>query len=64
MWVLMSEILRHEALKERARVVSLLVRVAESCLQMNNYDSAMVVVSLLEQAPIHRLKKTWHEWTR
>jgi hypothetical protein len=61
MWVLMSEILRHEALKERARVVSLLVRVAESCLQMNNYDSAMVVVSLLEQAPIHRLKKTWHE---
>lgn len=37
MWVLMSEVLRREALKERAKVIALLVRAAECALQINNY---------------------------
>jgi hypothetical protein len=46
-------------LKTRAASVALLVRTAEACLQCNNFDGAVLVVGVLCDASIHRLRKTW-----
>jgi len=46
-------------LKTRAASVALLVRAAEACLQCNNFDGAVLLVGVLCDASIHRLRKTW-----
>ena len=45
-------------------VVRLLIRVAELCFEMNNYDSAMIIVAVLSDACIQRLGDTWNEVER
>lgn len=54
-----SECVRRADLRERSSVLALLVRSAEACLQMNNYDSAMLLVGVLCDSSVHRLRKTW-----
>ena len=48
-------------LKRRAQLTELLVRTAEQCLEMNNYDSTMLIVSVLANSAVHRLANTWAE---
>jgi hypothetical protein len=59
-YVLTSEIIRHPALKERAAAMALLVRTAEVCLTMNNYDTPVILVAVLGNNAVHRLQKSWN----
>jgi len=63
-YIFISEVVRRADLKQRAAAVALLVRTAEVCLEMNNYDSAVLLVGVLCDASIHRLRKTWDQVRR
>jgi son of sevenless-like protein len=58
-FVLLSEILRYSDIDKRARVISILIRVAEICMNMNNLDSVSSITSVLGKDAVHRLKLTW-----
>jgi hypothetical protein len=58
-YVCISEVVRQAEVKQRAAAVALLVRAAEACLQCNNFDGAVLLVGVLCDASVHRLRKTW-----
>ncbi|KAI9832950.1 MAG: hypothetical protein M1826_000729 [Phylliscum demangeonii] len=45
--------------KRRAAVVKQWVKIAKRCLELNNYDTLMAIISALNSSGILRLKKTW-----
>eukprot|EP00009_Paramoeba_aestuarina_P001381 CAMPEP_0201513038 /NCGR_PEP_ID=MMETSP0161_2-20130828/5174_1 /ASSEMBLY_ACC=CAM_ASM_000251 /TAXON_ID=180227 /ORGANISM="Neoparamoeba aestuarina, Strain SoJaBio B1-5/56/2" /LENGTH=237 /DNA_ID=CAMNT_0047909103 /DNA_START=286 /DNA_END=999 /DNA_ORIENTATION=+ len=51
-------ILSFEKLEQRSKVMSLWVRVATHCLEINNYNGAMEVFAGLNQLAVFRLKHT------
>jgi len=59
-WVT-SEIVVVEKKDLRVKVVQKFIRVAKKCLELNNFQSTMQILSALESSPITRLKKTWQE---
>ncbi|EGG19007.1 Ras guanine nucleotide exchange factor [Cavenderia fasciculata] len=57
-----SMILNHDKVKDRARVMAKFVKIGEFLLkQLNNYNTAMAILSGLNQSAIHRLKFTREE---
>lgn len=52
-------ILKHNDAKKRAAAVKYFVTVADHCRQCNNFSSMMAIVSALQSATIHRMKRTW-----
>lgn len=45
--------------KRRAVVIKHWIKVADRCLELNNYDSLMAIMCTLNTSTIGRLKKTW-----
>ncbi|CRG85493.1 Cell division control protein 25 [Talaromyces islandicus] len=54
-----DSILQMEEPKKRAAVIKQWVKIANRCLELNNYDSLMAVICSLNSSTIVRLKRTW-----
>jgi hypothetical protein len=52
-------ILQHEDAKKRAAYIKHWIKIAQRCLELNNYDSLMAIICSLNSSTITRLKKTW-----
>ncbi|MCJ1308341.1 hypothetical protein MMC25_001994 [Agyrium rufum] len=52
-------ILQLEDCHKRAKLIKQWIKVADKCLELNNYDSLMAIVCSLTSATISRLKRTW-----
>ncbi|PSN63833.1 ras guanine-nucleotide exchange protein-like protein [Corynespora cassiicola Philippines] len=52
-------ILHLEDAKKRAVVIKQWVKIANKCLELNNYDSLMAIICSLNSSMVLRLKKTW-----
>jgi len=59
-WVV-SEIVKTDKPKQRITVMKHFLKVAQACFKLNNFQSVMHILSVLESSPISRLKKTWWE---
>ncbi|CAG8523560.1 11449_t:CDS:2, partial [Acaulospora colombiana] len=57
-WVAES-ILNQPEIKKRCSLIKHFVAVAEKCRVLNNFNSLTAIISGLNSAPIHRLKRTW-----
>ncbi|KAJ1565330.1 hypothetical protein HK096_003415, partial [Nowakowskiella sp. JEL0078] len=57
-WVVHT-VLNESRQKERTTIVRHFIHIAENCRLLNNFDTLMAILSGLEAAPIHRLRKTW-----
>lgn len=54
-----DSILQLEEPKKRAVVIKHWVKIANKCLELNNYDSLMAIICSLNSSTVLRLKKTW-----
>ena len=54
-----DSILQLEEPKKRAVLIKHWVKIANKCLELNNYDSLMAIVCSLNSSTVLRLKKTW-----
>lgn len=54
-----DSILCLEEPKKRAVTIKHWVKIANKCLELNNYDSLMAIICSLNMSMISRLKKTW-----
>ncbi|KAF8418576.1 ras guanine nucleotide exchange factor domain-containing protein [Tirmania nivea] len=52
-------ILAQEDSKRRAIVIKQWIKIADRCLELNNYDSLMAIMCTMNASTIIRLKKTW-----
>ena len=54
-----DSILHLEEPKKRAVIIKQWVKIANKCLELNNYDSLMAIICSLNSSTISRLKRTW-----
>lgn len=54
-----DSILQLEEPKRRAIIIKQWVKIANKCLELNNYDSLMAIICSLNSSTISRLKRTW-----
>ena len=54
-----DSILQLEDAKKRAAVIKQWVKIANKCLELNNYDSLMAIYCALTNSTITRMKRTW-----
>ncbi|KAI0427012.1 ras guanine nucleotide exchange factor domain-containing protein [Xylaria sp. FL1042] len=52
-------ILQHSEVKKRAAMIKQWIKIANQCLELNNYDGLMAIVCSLNSSVISRLRKTW-----
>jgi hypothetical protein len=52
-------ILNLEDAKKRAVTIKQWIKIAQKCLELNNYDSLMAIICSLNSSMVLRLKKTW-----
>ncbi|KAI9801410.1 MAG: hypothetical protein M1825_003389 [Sarcosagium campestre] len=52
-------ILQFEDTKKRATIIKQWVKIANHCLELNNYDSLMAIICSINSSTILRLKRTW-----
>jgi len=58
-WWIATMIVRINELKPRAAMMKRCIAIAEHCIALNNFNSAVEIISGLESSAVHRLKKTW-----
>ncbi|RKF57565.1 hypothetical protein OnM2_073026 [Erysiphe neolycopersici] len=54
-----DSILQQEESKKRANILKHWIKVAQKCLELNNYDCMLAIVCSINSSSISRLKKTW-----
>lgn len=54
-----DSILQLEEPKKRAAIIKQWVKIANKCLELNNYDTLMAIICSLNSSMISRLKRTW-----
>ncbi|KAI0970804.1 ras guanine nucleotide exchange factor domain-containing protein [Xylaria arbuscula] len=52
-------ILQHSEVKKRAAMIKQWIKIANQCLELNNYDGLMAIICSLNSSVISRLRKTW-----
>ena len=52
-------ILQSEDAHKRAKLIKQWIKIANKCLELNNYDSLMAIICSLNSSTISRLKRTW-----
>ncbi|CAG8769421.1 2943_t:CDS:2, partial [Ambispora leptoticha] len=57
-WVAES-ILNQTEVRKRCALIKHFVTIADRCRVLNNFNSLTAIISGLNSAPIHRLKRTW-----
>lgn len=58
-WVV-GQVLAYDSPRQRAELISQMIKTAKCLFQLNNLHSSNAVVSALLSSPIYRLKQTWH----
>jgi hypothetical protein len=53
-------IIQYDDAMERASIISHWIMIAQKCLELNNYDSLVVIISSFNHCSIGRLKRTWN----
>lgn len=59
-----GQILAHDSTRQRAEIVSHLIKTAKRLYQYNNLHSSFAIISALLSSPIYRLDKTWQTVNR
>ena len=54
-----AEVMKPEALKQRIAVLKHIIDIGDKCLNLNNFNAVMEVVSGLQNSAVFRLKQTW-----
>lgn len=54
-------VLEQKSLSSRVTVIESLLKVANYCREMNNFNGIMEILSGLHSSAVHRLKKTWEK---
>jgi hypothetical protein len=54
-----DSVLQLEEPKKRAVIIKQWVKIANKCLELNNYDTVMAIVCSLDSTNLKRMKKTW-----
>ncbi|GFP60538.1 cell division control protein 25 [Trichoderma asperellum] len=54
-----ATILQHSELKKRAAVIKQWIKIAQSFLELHNYDGLIAIICILNSSTITRLRKTW-----
>jgi hypothetical protein len=62
-WVA-TEILKSDKLADRVLKVKRFLNIAKHCRDIENFNGVMEILAGLQNASIHRLKKTWDVCTR
>lgn len=57
---LVSELVSIKKLDKRITAIKKIVYIAQECVELNNFDTAISVISALRSVPVFRLLKTWH----
>ncbi|KAK0519441.1 cell division cycle- protein, partial [Tilletia horrida] len=57
-WV-MESILAQTDLKTRSSYIKQFILIADRCRGLNNFSTMTAIISALNSAPIHRMKRTW-----
>jgi len=57
-WIV-AYITQIEELRPRIQILTKFIEIAQCCMTMNNYNSAMEIISGLNSAAVFRLQKTW-----
>ncbi|KAJ5812327.1 Guanine-nucleotide dissociation stimulator CDC25 [Penicillium riverlandense] len=57
--LVVDSILHLEEPKKRAQIIKHWVKIANKCLELNNYDSLMAIICSINSSMISRLKRTW-----
>ncbi|KAE8264041.1 hypothetical protein A4X03_0g1235 [Tilletia caries] len=57
-WV-MESILAQTDLKTRSAYIKHFILIADRCRALNNFSTMTAIISALNSAPIHRMKRTW-----
>ena len=57
--LVIDTILQYEDVKKRALTIKHWIKIADKCLELNNYDSLMAIIVGLTNSCIERLKRTW-----
>jgi len=57
-WV-MESILAQTDLKQRSAHIKHFINIADRCRGLNNFSTMTAIISALNSAPIHRMKRTW-----
>ncbi|TQS37863.1 hypothetical protein Golomagni_01649 [Golovinomyces magnicellulatus] len=52
-------VLQYEEAKKRANVLKHWIKIAQKCLEFNNYDTLIAIICGVNSSTIIRLKKTW-----
>mmetsp|Transcript_28104 Transcript_28104/g.39669 ORF Transcript_28104/g.39669 Transcript_28104/m.39669 type:complete len:1034 (+) Transcript_28104:92-3193(+) len=58
LWVA-TEIVSIEDLKLRAVMLNRFIFIAQKCLELNNFNAVMEILSALNNSAVHRLRRTW-----
>eukprot|EP01137_Pigoraptor_chileana_P014293 Opistho-2@68754 len=58
MWAT-TQIVSRPSLQSRKDALAKFIDIAECCLQLNNFNGLLELMSSLQSAPVHRLKHTW-----
>lgn len=58
-FLVIDQVLAHGSFRQRAELISQLIKTAKSLFQLNNLHSSKAIVSALLSSPIYRLKRTW-----
>ncbi|KAH7320263.1 ras guanine nucleotide exchange factor domain-containing protein [Stachybotrys elegans] len=54
-----DSILQYSEIKKRATAIKQWIKIAQHCLELNNYDGLMAIICSLNSSTISRLRKTW-----
>ncbi|KEY69534.1 hypothetical protein S7711_02068 [Stachybotrys chartarum IBT 7711] len=54
-----DSILHYQEIKKRAAAIKQWIKIAQQCLELNNYDGLMAIICSLNSSTISRLRKTW-----
>jgi hypothetical protein len=54
-----DSILQYSEVKKRASAIKQWIKIANRCLELNNYDALMAIICSLNSSTITRLRKTW-----
>eukprot|EP01119_Soliformovum_irregulare_P012562 TRINITY_DN326_c0_g1_i5.p1 TRINITY_DN326_c0_g1~~TRINITY_DN326_c0_g1_i5.p1 ORF type:complete len:1012 (+),score=277.58 TRINITY_DN326_c0_g1_i5:1134-4169(+) len=52
-------VVKEASLKKRANLIIRFLKIAKECMNLNNFNAVFEITSGLQQAAVHRLRKTW-----
>lgn len=54
-----ESILQQQDIRKRLQIVKHFILIADKCRELRNFSAVMAIISGLNSAPVHRLRRTW-----